>query len=128
MRIWVGLRWSMAALFALSAAVQLNDPDPLAWVAIYLAAMAASLVPDRHRLAVDGRGLVAVAAAAWAGWLGWQLWSMSGAEPGPGLLGMFESMDGDLRIELMREIGGLSIAAVFLGAAALVARRARARP
>lgn len=29
---------AFAALFAFAAAVQLNDPDPLGWIAIYLAA------------------------------------------------------------------------------------------
>jgi hypothetical protein len=37
------LAWSMTALFALAAAVQWNDPDPLRWVAFYLLAACASL-------------------------------------------------------------------------------------
>ena len=47
----------MAGLFLMSAAVQYNDPDPFAWIAVYTAAAGACLVPvtSRHR--------------AWVAWL-----------------------------------------------------------
>ena len=44
----------MAGLFLLSAAVQYNDPDPYAWMAVYTAAAAVCLVPvtSRYRAGV----------------------------------------------------------------------------
>jgi hypothetical protein len=39
----------MAALFALAAAVQVNDPDPVRWMAVYGAACACSLMAARGR-------------------------------------------------------------------------------
>jgi len=39
----------MAALFALAAAVQWNDPDPARWMAVYGAACASSLMAARGR-------------------------------------------------------------------------------
>jgi hypothetical protein len=36
----------MAALFSLSAVVQLNDPDPLRWILVYAAAASLSACPQ----------------------------------------------------------------------------------
>ena len=58
----------MAGLFGFAALLQLNDPDPIPWVAMYLAACIVSLmVALRRRMpraAIAGVGLVAVAWAA----------------------------------------------------------------
>jgi hypothetical protein len=56
----------LALLFLFGAAVQYNDPDPLAWMAIYLAASAASIAAVLHRCPVWLPALVAVVAIAWA--------------------------------------------------------------
>lgn len=58
-----------AALFLFSVAVQYNDPDPLQWVAIYLAAAAACLAWDRRWLPRWGPLVVAAVAAGWAVWI-----------------------------------------------------------
>jgi hypothetical protein len=42
--------WAMAALFALSAAVQWNDPDPWLWIAVYGASAVASGLAALERL------------------------------------------------------------------------------
>ncbi|HCH66764.1 MAG TPA: hypothetical protein DFR83_28435 [Deltaproteobacteria bacterium] len=54
MVFWTWLDRLMAGLFFLSAAVQYNDPDPLAWMAMYTAAAVACLLPAsvRHRATV----------------------------------------------------------------------------
>jgi hypothetical protein len=39
-KLWTVANWIMLALFAFSAVLQLNDPDPIAWVAVYAAAAA----------------------------------------------------------------------------------------
>lgn len=67
------MRWVhglMAALFAFSAVLQLNDPDPWGWVAIYLlaAALAAMAAAGRHPA---WRRPVALTVAVWA--LAWAL-------------------------------------------------------
>jgi ribose/xylose/arabinose/galactoside ABC-type transport system permease subunit len=66
------MRWvhaAMAVLFAYSATLQLNDPDPVWWVAIYLAAAALAAMaaggyrpPWRRPVAL----VVTLAALTWA--------------------------------------------------------------
>jgi hypothetical protein len=55
-----------ALLFAFSMAVQLNDPDPLRWVAVYAAALAACVAWELRR---GGRRIaraVGLASGVWA--------------------------------------------------------------
>lgn len=98
-----------AALFALSAVLQYNDPDPAAWIAIYAAAAVACLVFRRHRLAP----LVALAVLACAlGWIGYLAPDLI-AEARPGDL--VKSMDDKGgSAELAREAGGLAIVAAWM--------------
>lgn len=59
----------MAALFAFSAVLQLNDPDPWGWAAIYLLAAALTAVAAAGRYPAWRRPLalaVSVGALAWA--------------------------------------------------------------
>ena len=56
----------MIFLFALSAAVQFNDPDPAAWVAIYLALCVVSILFALDKLRPVFGWLVAAVAFAWA--------------------------------------------------------------
>jgi len=63
---------AMAALFAFAAAVQLNDPDPVRWVTIYVAASALSFAAVRARHVPAVAFVVAVdrmRAGAVGGWL-----------------------------------------------------------
>jgi len=53
-------------LFLLGAAVQYNDPDPLSWVSVYLAASIASFVHAVGGLPRAVPAVVGVCALAWA--------------------------------------------------------------
>src|SRR5215213_11000596 len=56
----------MALLFVFAAAVQYNDPDPLRWVALYLAAAAACVLALLQRLPRWIPVVVGLVALAWA--------------------------------------------------------------
>ena len=63
LRILNGL---FAVAFLLSATVQWNDPDPLRWIAMYLAAFAACVAWELQRLPRAVPIAIGVAALAWA--------------------------------------------------------------
>lgn len=66
---WIGHSLG-AALFLLSAAVQLNDPDPLRWILIYTtAALLAALAPLRHPWLRRASGALALGATLWGAWI-----------------------------------------------------------
>ena len=100
-RAWT---WLFAALFALSALVQLNDPDWLPWFAFYVAAtLVAGMAPVwvQARRAALLIGLVAL------------IWAVGIAAPGLEPITLHE-LTTDLRmktlnVERWREIGGLAI-------------------
>ncbi len=105
------LHGMLAALFVLGAAVQLNDPDPLRWVAIYLAAAGVAIIGRRWR-AISG-GVAAVAA----------LWAISIVAGGMGPLDL-EALFGDATmktagVEAWREMLGLGLIAAYCLACAL---------
>jgi hypothetical protein len=56
----------MSALFLVAAALQYNDPDPLGWAAIYLAAAVASGLAAAGRLRWWTAAAVGLAALIWA--------------------------------------------------------------
>jgi hypothetical protein len=56
----------VAAMFLVSAALQLNDPDPVFWTALYVAAAAACLATGRVEQSWALAALVGLAAFAWA--------------------------------------------------------------
>ena len=109
-----------AVLLILGALVQLNDPDPFVWVAVYLCASALSAAAAAGRLAWWPPAALAVAAVAWAALIAAGGIDESNPMKGPG--GLFES--GPLAEEVVRE--GLGLLLIALGAAtqAVVARRA----
>lgn len=96
-----------------SAALQYNDPDPLRWIALYVAAggaATAALVQPRLWWASSA---VAAIAAAWAV----MLWAgVAGHVEASDLWRKMSEKGG--RVEEMREAGGLSIVAVANLAAA----------
>lgn len=55
------VNWVMVALFAVSVVVQLNDPDPWRWIAIYGAASAACLLARPGRAGWLAPAIVAIA-------------------------------------------------------------------
>lgn len=112
----------VTVLFFAAAAIQFNDPDPLPWMGIYGAAGLLSLFHERlpwGRIVLPLS--IAAVAAAWAALLL------------PGVLGsdfraseLFQAMDPERpQIEKAREMGGLTIVAVWMGILALRERRRR---
>ena len=97
-----------AAIFALSAALQYNDPDPWGWAAIYTAAAIACLAAWRapsSRLLPAGVG---VAALIWVG-------TLSGVVPDIRITDLARSMKAETpSIELGREFLGLLIIASWM--------------
>ena len=111
-----------ALLFLLGAAVQYNDPDPLRWIAIYLAAGGSCI------LAAMGRGPSALAPSVAAVALVWAailvpdaLGSVRPAE----LVGAWEMKDE--RVEVGREMYGLLIIAAWMIVIAVTGLRRRRR-
>ncbi len=106
------MKWAnylMAALFVFGAAVQLNDPDPLWWVVIYLAAAAVCTLVARGILHLAPPIIVAAACA---------LWSLSLAPSVVAkvpFLDMFSAWEmRDVGIEQSREMYGLLIIALWM--------------
>lgn len=116
----------MFLVFGFSAAVQVNDPDPLRWIVIYLLAGAACVLSFTRRVRVWFPALVAVIALAWSATLVPRVW---GRVPFGDMFGAFEMRD--LGVEESREMYGLGIVAVWMAVVAIRAARAsktRARP
>jgi hypothetical protein len=109
-----------ALLFAASAAIQLNDPDPAAWIAIYLAGALVAALGWRWIGGLIAALATAVAALVWAvaiaadidQWVGWSR-----------LVGPMEIEGGP--VELAREALGL---AMIAGYCVFVAARWRGLP
>jgi hypothetical protein len=75
-RWFVAICWTLAVLFSLSVGLQVNDPDPIRWMALYAAAgIAVGVLPARRfvSLVCIAIGLVA---AGWAAYLGQQVFSV----------------------------------------------------
>jgi hypothetical protein len=109
----------MAALFLLGAGVQVNDPDPLAWIVIYLAAAVLSGLAARPvtllRWVPAVVGGIAVV---------WGL-SLAARVPEFGIYGrMFDAWEmASVTIEEAREASGLFIIAAWMGVLAWRRRR-----
>jgi hypothetical protein len=109
-----------AALFALGAAVQYNDPDPLRWMLLYGAAAVTSLLAALGRLHWAAPGAVALVALLWAA----ALTSRVLGVVAPAELVSAWEME-DTRIEEGREMYGLLIIGGWMGVLALATRRRR---
>jgi hypothetical protein len=119
MRIAHGL---FAALFLLGAAVQYNDPDPLRWMAIYLAAAASCALAAVGKLRWPAPAAVGVVALVWAAVLAPQV---VGTVRPDELVGAWEMKDA--RVEVGREMYGLLIIAIWMGSIVAGERRRRTR-
>lgn len=103
----------VAALFAYAAFLQLNDPDPLLWVVIYLvAAGVAALTASNHPAPTSFAGGTALIALAWAAFIGSKVYGDGSVQP------MFpqQQMTGWLIIDTEegREMGGLLVIATAM--------------
>lgn len=104
-------------VFLVSAALQLNDPDPLRWTALYLAGAGACLLHHRAPRYRWPAALVAVAALAWAA-------SMLGIVPRIAFADLFKTMKaGTPLIEESREFLGLVLVGCWMLVLSLRSRR-----
>jgi hypothetical protein len=111
------------ALFGVCVALQINDPDPIRWMAIYGAAMVASVALPMQRTRAWSRWaavIVAAGCAAWAAYLVWRIWGKVSLAD---FVGKMSEKGG--AVEEEREAGGLGIAAVWLAIAAALRGRWR---
>ena len=111
---------AMALLFAFAAAVQANDPDPIAWILLYAAAAALAA------LAAAGRahlGLSLAAAALFSALA--VLWAPSLPEARPEAFTSVRMKAAE--DEEPRETIGLALCAAWSSATALAVHRARRR-
>src|SRR5688572_24730116 len=119
-RFWRLANGIMLLMFLFSAAVQVNDPDPLVWMAIYGAAAVVCLLEIRRRMPAWAPVAVALVALVWAG----SLYYRAHDVPITSLFAEWEMQD--LGIEEAREMYGLTIVGawmIVIAAAGL--RRAR---
>jgi len=109
-------------LFLVGAAVQYNDPDPLRWALIYLAAAVvsfAAVLGKSHRAVPV---LIGICALTWAATLAPEV--LGRAE----FAAMFRSWEmADIHIEQSREFWGLLIIAGWMGALTAFPQAARLR-
>ena len=119
MRVLHGL---LGALFLLGAVVQYNDPDPLRWAAIYLAAAIACLLAVLGRVHWVLPAAIGLVAVAWAVTLAPSV--IGAVEPGE-LVGAWEMKDA--RVEIGREMYGLLIIAAWMIVIVISELRSRAR-
>jgi hypothetical protein len=96
-------------LFLLGAVVQYNDPDPLLWVAIYLAASLASFGRAMGRLPRAVPAVVGLMALGWAATLAPQV---LGRGEFTSMFGAWEMANTD--IEMSREFWGLIMIAAWM--------------
>lgn len=102
----------MAAVFALSALVQFNDPDPVGWILLYGAAFAIALCATVISIHPAAPLILLAVSLCWATFLLPPVWQSS--EP-LSLSAVFGSVSmKNERVELVREIGGLLIVSAYL--------------
>jgi len=104
-RVFDGL---FAATFILSAAVQYNDPDPIRWIVIYLAATFAAAAPPGSRIGFFLAAVSGIAATIWA------LMVLPEAAAVTSMGDVVASMSPDRpETEAAREFGGLMLIVVW---------------
>jgi lysylphosphatidylglycerol synthetase-like protein (DUF2156 family) len=109
----------MLLLLAFGAVVQLNDPDPARWIAVYALAAAACLLSLMRRLHWALAAILCVCTLAWAATLAPRV---IGRVPFGDMFGAFEMKN--VGIEESREMYGLLIIAAWMAVLAWRARRA----
>jgi hypothetical protein len=116
------LQITFGLLFLLGAAVQYNDPDPVRWMAIYLAAAIACFLAAARKLKWWFAAGTAVVALIWA-----LIWAPQ-AFPNVRIAEMFQEWEmKNERIEEGREMYGLFIICICMSILAINAWRKRPR-
>ena len=108
----------MLLLFTFGAVVQVNDPDPARWIAVYALAAATCLLSLLRRLHWTLPALLGAATLAWAATLAP---GVLGRVPFGEMFGAFEMRS--VGVEESREMYGLLIIAAWMAVLALRARR-----
>jgi hypothetical protein len=110
----------MAVLFSLCVGLQINDPDPVEWMAMYgAAAVSSAVLPARRWLAI-GAAVTGLVAAAWGAYLLHQVLDVLEFSD---LVMKMDEKGG--AVEVGREAAGLGLVAGFmLGGAGFRAMRA----
>jgi uncharacterized membrane protein len=115
---WIIANSVMLLLFAFAVLVQVNDPDPFAWILIYGLAVIACVLALLRRGHWLVPASVAVLAVIWAVRISPRVF---GQVPFLDMFGAFEMRD--TGIEESREMYGLLLVAVWLTVIAVSARR-----
>jgi len=102
----------MAFLFMLSVAVQFNDPDPIAWVLVYGAAVLACIFFYFHRLNWAAPTAIGLIALLWACYLFPEMLNNMNDSSLSEIFNFFNMKT--LGTELIREIGGLLIIVAWM--------------
>ena len=119
---WTSLSALMCLAFLFSVVVQYNDPDPVRWMALYGSAALLSGLEIRRRVRPLWPIIVALVAATWAATLAPQV---LGKVPFGAMFAEFEMHDQG--VEESREMYGLLLVALWMGAIAVAAWRRRPR-
>lgn len=114
----VGANLGMAALCVVAAALQWNDPDPLRWIAFYLAAAATGVAALHLRGGWRAALALCLVAVVWEGVL-W--WNVLDAVDATDLWRRMDEKGG--KVEEYREAAGLTLVSLWLAAAALLGYR-----
>jgi hypothetical protein len=118
--LWTVANVLMFVMFAFSVVVQVNDPDPMLWMAIYGAAAVACFFEIRRRTPWMFALAVGVAAFMWSGTIAPRV---LGRVP---FMSMFQAFEmKDIGVEESREMYGLLLIAVWMLAIGFVARQRR---
>lgn len=121
----LGLGWTVAniiaaLLFAASVAVQINDPDPLPWVAIYGGAAIIALLECVRRVRPVFPALLSLTALGWAASIAPRV---IGKVPFAEMFDAFEMKN--VGVEESREMYGLLLVALWMAVVAFAGRRRR---
>ena len=108
----------MLVLFGFGALVQINDPDPGRWIAVYALAALACLFSLRRRLHWAFPALLCAVSLIWAATLAP---NVVGRVPFGEMFGAFEMKN--VGVEESREMYGLLIIAAWMAVLAVRARR-----
>ena len=119
-KLWKAANGLFLLMFAFSAVVQVNDHDPLLWIAIYVAAAVVCGLEMQQRTPRWFAALVGVIALLWASTIAPRV---LGVVPFASMFEEFEMKD--LAVEESREMYGLLIVTVWMLAISYASARRR---
>jgi hypothetical protein len=120
--IWTVANVVMLLMFIASVAVQVNDPDPIGWMAIYGAAAVATGMELARRTRLWMPVLIEAISIVWAATIAPRV---IGKIPFGSMFQAFEMKD--LGVEESREMYGLVLIALWMSAIFVAAWRRKAR-